>query len=186
MPFLRAVGIRKFFPGVVALDGVDFEVERGEVHALLGENGAGKSTLVSIIYGVYLPDGGEIYIEGKRVEITSPRRAAQMGISLISQHFALVETLTVEENLKLAGVEVKRALEMADMGEVAPNREEREYEPYKGAIVLEPKPGLYSDVLVLDFSSMYPNIMMKYNLSPDTYLEPHGRQDKRDCEGVFR
>ena len=115
MPFLRAVGIRKFFPGVVALDGVDFEVERGEVHALLGENGAGKSTLVSIIYGVYLPDGGEIYIEGKRVEITSPRRAAQMGISLISQHFALVETLTVEENLKLAGVEVKRALEMADM-----------------------------------------------------------------------
>jgi len=114
MPYLRAVGIKKFFPGVVALDGVDFEVERGEVHALLGENGAGKSTLVSILYGVYLPDGGEIYIEGKRVEITSPRRAAQMGISLISQHFALVETLTVEENLKLAGVEVKRALEMAD------------------------------------------------------------------------
>jgi len=113
MPFLRAVGIKKFFPGVVALDGVDFEVERGEVHALLGENGAGKSTLVSILYGVYLPDSGEIYIEGKRVEITSPRRAAQMGISLISQHFALVETLTVEENLKLAGVEVKRALEMA-------------------------------------------------------------------------
>jgi len=115
MPYLRAVGIKKFFPGVVALDGVDFEVERGEIHALLGENGAGKSTLVSILYGVYLPDGGEIYIEGKRVEITSPRRAAQMGISLISQHFALVETLTVEENLKLAGVEVKRALEMADV-----------------------------------------------------------------------
>ncbi|AET31826.1 DNA-directed DNA polymerase [Pyrobaculum ferrireducens] len=58
------------------------------------------------------------------------------------------------------------------MGEVAPNREEREYEPYKGAIVLEPKPGLYNDVLVLDFSSMYPNVMMRYNLSPDTYLEP--------------
>jgi replicative DNA polymerase I (EC 2.7.7.7) len=59
------------------------------------------------------------------------------------------------------------------LGEVAPNREEREYEPYKGAIVLEPKPGLYDDVLVLDFSSMYPSVMMKYNLSPDTYLEPH-------------
>ncbi|RFA97204.1 DNA-directed DNA polymerase [Pyrobaculum aerophilum] len=57
------------------------------------------------------------------------------------------------------------------LGEVAPNREEREYEPYKGAIVLEPRPGLYSDVLALDFSSMYPNIMIKYNLSPDTYLE---------------
>lgn len=59
------------------------------------------------------------------------------------------------------------------MGEVAPNREEREYEPYRGAIVLEPRPGLYDDVLVLDFSSMYPNIMIRYNLSPDTYLEPH-------------
>jgi DNA polymerase I len=58
------------------------------------------------------------------------------------------------------------------LGEVAPNREEREYEPYKGAIVLEPKPGLYDDILVLDFSAMYPSVMMKYNLSPDTYLEP--------------
>jgi len=58
------------------------------------------------------------------------------------------------------------------MGEVAPNREEREYEPYRGAIVLEPRPGLYDDILVLDFSSMYPNVMMRYNLSPDTYLEP--------------
>nr|AAX97698.1 DNA polymerase [Pyrobaculum arsenaticum] len=68
------------------------------------------------------------------------------------------------------------------LGEVAPNREEREYEPYKGAIVLEPKPGLYGDVLVLDFSSMYPNVMMRYNLSPDTYLEP-GEPDPP--EGVY-
>ncbi|MEZ0319983.1 MAG: DNA polymerase II [Pyrobaculum sp.] len=68
------------------------------------------------------------------------------------------------------------------MGEVAPNREEREYEPYKGAIVLEPRPGLYDDVLVLDFSSMYPNVMMKYNLSPDTYLEPG---EPEPPEGVY-
>jgi DNA polymerase I len=65
------------------------------------------------------------------------------------------------------------------MGEVAPNREEREYEPYRGAIVLEPRPGLYDDILVLDFSSMYPNVMMRYNLSPDTYLEP-GEPDPPD------
>ncbi|MEM1662877.1 MAG: DNA polymerase II [Pyrobaculum sp.] len=68
------------------------------------------------------------------------------------------------------------------MGEVAPNREERKYEPYKGAIVLEPKPGLYSDVLVLDFSSMYPNIMMKFNISPDTYIE---NDEPEPPEGVY-
>jgi DNA polymerase I len=67
-------------------------------------------------------------------------------------------------------------------GEIAPNREEREYEPYRGAIVLEPRPGLYSDVLVLDFTSMYPNIMMRYNLSPDTYLEPG---ELEPPEGVY-
>lgn len=68
------------------------------------------------------------------------------------------------------------------LGEVAPNREERGYEPYRGAIVLEPRPGLYTDILVLDFSSMYPNIMIRYNLSPDTYLEPY---ENDPPEGVY-
>ncbi|ACB40242.1 ABC transporter ATP-binding protein [Pyrobaculum neutrophilum] len=112
MAFLKAVGIRKVFPGVVALDGVDFEVGRGEVHGLLGENGAGKSTLISILYGVYLPDGGAIYIDGRKTDIKSPRHAAELGIALISQHFALVDTLTVEENLKLSGVDVEKAVEL--------------------------------------------------------------------------
>ncbi|MEM1599144.1 MAG: ATP-binding cassette domain-containing protein [Pyrobaculum sp.] len=110
---LRAVGIKKAFPGVVALDGVDFDVERGEVHGLLGENGAGKSTLISILYGVYAPDGGEVYFKGRRVWLKSPQHAASMGISLISQHFALVESLTVGENLRLAGVDLKRAFDIA-------------------------------------------------------------------------
>jgi ABC-type uncharacterized transport system ATPase subunit len=110
---LKAVGIRKVFPGVVALDGVDFEVDRGEVHGLLGENGAGKSTLISLLYGVYTPDGGEILLNGRRVVIKSPKHAASLGISLISQHFALVDSFTVEENLRLAGVEINTAAKIA-------------------------------------------------------------------------
>ncbi|MCC6031915.1 MAG: ABC transporter ATP-binding protein [Pyrobaculum sp.] len=111
---LKAVGIKKVFPGVVALDGVDFEVDKGEVHGLLGENGAGKSTLISLLYGVYTPDGGEILLNGRRVVIKSPKHAASLGISLISQHFALVDSFTVEENLRLAGVEMKTAAKIAE------------------------------------------------------------------------
>jgi ABC-type uncharacterized transport system ATPase subunit len=111
---LKAVGIRKVFPGVVALDGVDFEVDRGEVHGLLGENGAGKSTLVALLYGVYTPDSGEIFLNGRRVVIKSPKHAASLGISLISQHFALVDSFTVEENLRLAGVEINTAVKIAE------------------------------------------------------------------------
>lgn len=110
--FLRAVGIKKFFPGVTALNGVDFDVKIGEIHGLLGENGAGKSTLISILYGVYKPDAGEIYIRGRKTSINSPSHAARLGISLISQHFALIDTLTVRENLKLAGIDVSKAVEM--------------------------------------------------------------------------
>jgi len=111
---LKAVGIRKVFPGVVALDGVDFEVDKGEVHGLLGENGAGKSTLIALLYGVYTPDGGEILLNGRRVVIKSPKHAASLGISLISQHFALVDTFTVKENLRLAGVDVKTAVKIGE------------------------------------------------------------------------
>jgi simple sugar transport system ATP-binding protein len=111
---LKAVGIRKVFPGVVALDGVDFEVDKGEVHGLLGENGAGKSTLIALLYGVYTPDSGEILLNGRRVVIKSPKHAASLGISLISQHFALVDSFTVEENLRLAGVEINTAVKITE------------------------------------------------------------------------
>ena len=111
---LKAIGIRKVFPGVVALDGVDFEVDKGEVHGLLGENGAGKSTLIALLYGVYTPDDGEILLNGRRVVIKSPKYAASLGISLISQHFALVDTFTVKENLRLAGVDIKTAVKIGE------------------------------------------------------------------------
>ena len=96
--------IRKEFPGVVANDGVSFEVRRGEVHALLGENGAGKSTLMNILYGLYKPDGGEIRLNGKPVSFASAREAIHAGIGMVHQHFMLIPVMTVAENIVL-GVE---------------------------------------------------------------------------------
>jgi len=98
---LEMRGITKHFPGVLATDHVDFDVRSGEVHALLGENGAGKSTLMKILYGMYHPDDGEILLNGKPVTIASPIDAINLGIGMIHQHFMLVQTLTVAENVAL-------------------------------------------------------------------------------------
>lgn len=100
-PLVEMRGITKVFPGVVANDGVDLTVRAGEIHALLGENGAGKSTLMSILTGLYRPDGGEIYIEGQRVNFRSPRDAIAAGIGMVHQHFRLVAPFTVTENVAL-------------------------------------------------------------------------------------
>ncbi len=99
--YMEMRGIVKRFPGVMANDQVDFDVRSGEVHALLGENGAGKSTLMRILYGLYQPDGGQITIDGREVKIESPHDAIQNGIGMIHQHFMLVPTLTVAENVAL-------------------------------------------------------------------------------------
>ncbi len=106
-PALEVRGITKRFPGVLANDHIDFTLRRGEIHALLGENGAGKTTLMNIIYGLYRPDEGEIYVNGQRVEIHSPSDAIRLGIGMVHQHFMLVPTLTVAENVML-GHEVSR------------------------------------------------------------------------------
>jgi ABC-type sugar transport system ATPase subunit len=100
-PVLSARGIGKRFPGVVALQDVDFELRPGEVHALLGENGAGKTTLTRIIAGDYQPDEGELVFSGERVELASPRDALDLGVRLVTQERALVPTLSVAENVLL-------------------------------------------------------------------------------------
>ncbi len=101
-PVLEMKGITKRFPGVVANDGVDFDLKRGEVHALLGENGAGKSTLMNVLYGLYGPDEGEIRVKGKAVSIRSPKDAIDLGIGMVHQHFMLIPVMTVAENIVLA------------------------------------------------------------------------------------
>jgi ABC-type uncharacterized transport system ATPase subunit len=98
---LEMKGVTKRFPGVLANDRVDFDVRAGEVHALLGENGAGKSTLMKVLYGMYEPEEGEVWLNGEPVSIDSPTDAIELGIGMIHQHFMLVETLTVAENVAL-------------------------------------------------------------------------------------
>jgi len=98
---LEARNIFKWFPGGFANDMVDFDLRKGEIHVLLGENGAGKSTLMNIIYGIYEPDGGEIYVNGQEVNIKDPREAIKNKIGMVHQHFMLVPVFTVLENIVL-------------------------------------------------------------------------------------
>jgi len=100
-PVIEMRAIVKRFPGVLANDHVDFNLQRGEIHALLGENGAGKSTLMNILAGMYKPDSGTILVRGQQVNLASPRHAIQSGIGMIHQHFMLVPTQTVTENILL-------------------------------------------------------------------------------------
>ena len=114
---LEMRGITKRFPGVLASDHVNFDVKTGEVHALLGENGAGKSTLMKILYGLYHPDEGQILLDGKPVTISSPNDSINIGIGMIHQHFMLVPTLTVAENVAL-GLPSSRGL-LTDLDRVS-------------------------------------------------------------------
>ena len=98
---LEMIGISKRFPGVLALDDVDFDLRAGEVHVLFGENGAGKSTLINIIAGAFAPDAGEFKFRGRSLVRLKPHAARMMGISPVFQEFSLVPELTVEENLFL-------------------------------------------------------------------------------------
>ncbi len=100
-PRLQLVGMRKSYPGVVANDGVSLTVQPGEIHAVLGENGAGKSTLMKIIYGAVQPDAGEVWFNGRPVQVRNPQQARALGIAMVFQHFSLFDTLTVAENVWL-------------------------------------------------------------------------------------
>jgi simple sugar transport system ATP-binding protein len=100
-PLLEMRGITKRYPGVVANDSISLEVRAGEIHALLGENGAGKSTLMNILYGLAVPDEGEILLDGTPVDIDGPNDAIRRGISMVHQHFMLVPVLSIAENILL-------------------------------------------------------------------------------------
>ena len=115
-PAVEMRGITKIFPGVTANDNIDFTVEKGEIHGLLGENGAGKTVLMSVLYGLYRPDAGEIHIDGERAEIESPAAAMSLGIGMVHQHFMLVPSLTVAENVVLGREPTRNGL--IDEGEM--------------------------------------------------------------------
>jgi simple sugar transport system ATP-binding protein len=100
-PVLELRGITKRFPGVLANDHIDLTLEKGEIHALLGENGAGKTTLMNILYGLYQPDEGGIFIDSNKMEIHSPIDAIKAGIGMVHQHFMLIPVFTVAENVML-------------------------------------------------------------------------------------
>ena len=112
---LEMNGITKVFPGVVANDSIDFDVRYGEVHTLLGENGAGKSTLVKILFGLHQSDEGSIRLRGDPTEITSPSEAIAARIGMIHQHFMLVPTLTVAENVALGTASTRRPFTDLDL-----------------------------------------------------------------------
>ena len=100
-PLLELKQIKKSFPGVKALDGIDLTIQRGEVHALLGENGAGKSTLVKIMCGIYQPDSGGIFLEGQRCRFANYRDAIDAGIGIIFQEFSLIPYMNTIDNIFL-------------------------------------------------------------------------------------
>lgn len=104
-------GIGKSFPGIRANDNINLTVEQGEIHVLLGENGAGKSTLMNILYGLYQPDEGQIFVKGKPVKINNPNIAIAHGIGMVHQHFMLVQPFTVAENIIL-GNEPKKGISL--------------------------------------------------------------------------
>ena len=106
---VEMLGIRKEFPGIVANDNITLQLQRGEVHALLGENGAGKSTLMAMLFGMYQPDRGTIKINGNEVKITNPNVANDLGIGMVHQHFKLVHNFTTTENIIL-GIEPKKGV----------------------------------------------------------------------------
>ncbi len=113
-PILRMVGIDKAFSGVRALDGVDFDVRAGEVHALIGENGAGKSTLMNVLAGRFGDYQGRIVFDGQDVRITHPRQALGMGISVIYQELSVLGNFTVAENIMLGRERVGRLTRRID------------------------------------------------------------------------
>ena len=117
VPVLETKGVTKKFGPLVAVNGVDFELKKGEIHALLGENGAGKSTLCNVIYGYYRPDSGEVRIKGKEVRISSPKEGMRAGVGMVHQDLMLIPNMSVLQNLSLT-TDVKLSKPVLELGSI--------------------------------------------------------------------
>ncbi len=115
---IEMLGITKKFPGIIANNDVTLQIEGGSVHALLGENGSGKSTLMNVLFGLLVPDAGSIRLRGSDVAITDPHVATELGIGMVHQHFQLIDTFTVTENIIL-GIEDKKSFNRIDIKKAA-------------------------------------------------------------------
>jgi ABC-type uncharacterized transport system ATPase subunit len=183
-PIIQMRGIVKQFPGVVANEHVDLDLWPGEILALLGENGAGKTTLMNVLYGLQQPDEGEVLIDGKPVRLGSPREAIAHGIGMVHQHFMLVPTLTVEENVTL-GAETTHGLGLLDLGQarrrVRELSESYRMQIYPGALVRDLPVGVQQRVEIL--RALYRGARILILDEPTAVLAP---QETQDLFGVLR
>jgi general nucleoside transport system ATP-binding protein len=176
-PIVEMLNIQKRFGSLVASDQINFEVAPNEIHALLGENGAGKSTLMKILYGLYQPDEGEIRIEGQRVSFKSPADAIAKGIGFVSQHFALVPTFTVAENVVL-GYEGGAQLNHQQMNQTVANLAQRYgFSVDPSAVVRDLSVGQQQRIEIL--KALYRNCRVLILDEPTAVLTP------QDVESLF-
>jgi ABC-type uncharacterized transport system ATPase subunit len=178
---LELRGMTKSFPGVLANDHINLTLEKGEIHALLGENGAGKTTLMNILYGLYKPDEGEILVAGKPADIHTPNDAIALGIGMVHQHFMLVPVMTVTENVML-GIEPTRGGIFLDQAQVAGRVRE-----ISEAYGLEVDPHAYVKDLSVGIQQRVEIIKILYREADILILdEPTAVLTPQEVEGLFR
>lgn len=180
VPAISARGITRRFPGVLANDGISFDVLPGEIHGLLGENGSGKTTLCKILTGLYRPDAGEILLDGKPVDFGSPRDGYAAGVFMVQQHFSLVDRLTVAENVVLGWTRRRyvRFDATAVEAEVAATAEEFHIRLNPRALVWQLSVGEQQRVEIL--KALYRRARILILDEPTTVLTP------QECEDLFR
>ncbi len=180
-PVLELRGISKSFPGVRANDGIDLMVEKGEIHALLGENGAGKTTLMNILYGLYKPDAGQVLIRGQEVSIHGPSDAIACGIGMVHQHFMLIPVMTATENVML-GIEPTHNGIFLDKARVA-KRIQQISEQYDLAV----DPQAYIGALPVGSQQRVEIIKVLYREADILILdEPTAVLTPQEVEGLFK